>query len=248
MRICVQPAMVSQGYCPKLCSASEEPCLVSCLDDSWCGPGEKCCHDDCHVQCVAAEPARPGICPRKRALPNGTPCANRCDDDRSCPKGQKCCFAGCGLECLAPATEEPRPCTEASHTTTRKKCADLCQDDADCPTEEKCRPTDCGFRCAASEPAMTKPRPETAGVTSASISSFPGQLTEGPLPASPPPLKPGLCPLQLRGSMGPCPEPTLRNCSNDFDCENTKKCCSISCSSACKEPEAGWWAESAACG
>ncbi|CAI5778628.1 keratin-associated protein 10-7-like [Podarcis lilfordi] len=50
-------------------------------------------------------------------------------------------------------------------------------------------------------------------------------------------VKPGACPLQLRGSMGPCPEPSLKNCSHDFDCEGTKKCCSISCTNVCKEAE-----------
>nr|XP_016853603.1 PREDICTED: whey acidic protein-like isoform X2 [Anolis carolinensis] len=102
MRICVQPAMVGLGYCPNLCPSVVEPCLVSCLDDTWCGPGEKCCQLDCHVRCVAAEPVRPGICPRKRILLNAQPCANQCVDDRTCPKGQKCCFTGCRLECVHP--------------------------------------------------------------------------------------------------------------------------------------------------
>uniref|UniRef100_A0A803TLM7 WAP domain-containing protein n=1 Tax=Anolis carolinensis TaxID=28377 RepID=A0A803TLM7_ANOCA len=50
-------------------------------------------------------------------------------------------------------------------------------------------------------------------------------------------VKPGACPLRLRGSMGPCPEPNLQNCSKDDDCAGAQKCCPIGCSSVCKEPE-----------
>uniref|UniRef100_A0A8D2KYZ8 WAP domain-containing protein n=1 Tax=Varanus komodoensis TaxID=61221 RepID=A0A8D2KYZ8_VARKO len=61
---------------------------LHCLDDTWCGPGEKCCKGG-------------------RAPPHAAPCAPRCADDRSCPAGRKCCFSGCGLECVRPVAERP---------------------------------------------------------------------------------------------------------------------------------------------
>uniref|UniRef100_A0A8D0C6A2 WAP domain-containing protein n=1 Tax=Salvator merianae TaxID=96440 RepID=A0A8D0C6A2_SALMN len=48
--------------------------------------------------------------------------------------------------------------------------------------------------------------------------------------------KPGGCPLLLRGSLGPCPELAVRNCSSDLDCAGKKKCCSVGCSRVCREP------------
>uniref|UniRef100_A0ABM5G4U0 Uncharacterized protein isoform X1 n=1 Tax=Pogona vitticeps TaxID=103695 RepID=A0ABM5G4U0_9SAUR len=296
MRICVQPAMVGLGYCPKGCSAAEEEeeaCRVSCLDDTWCGPGERCCQEDCRVRCVAAEPARPGVCPRKRVQPASYPCANQCEDDRSCPPGMKCCFDGCGLGCMNPRTGETPACTEVAPTTPRKTCPDLCTDDANCPRNMKCSSTKCGFQCKVPHPgllstntAAPQPRPEGARFISASVTTPFEGLIRGFLTSAPPQterpgvcpsasqdttdlcqdwckndsecpgakkccpvgctracrepslVKPGACPLQLRGSMGPCPDVTLQNCSHDFDCEDAQKCCSVGCNTVCREPEA----------
>uniref|UniRef100_A0A8D2KZ50 WAP four-disulfide core domain protein 8 n=1 Tax=Varanus komodoensis TaxID=61221 RepID=A0A8D2KZ50_VARKO len=49
--------------------------------------------------------------------------------------------------------------------------------------------------------------------------------------------KPGVCPLALRGSLGPCPDPAPDSCREDGDCEDAQKCCSVGCRNACREPE-----------
>ncbi|KAJ7332276.1 hypothetical protein JRQ81_014456 [Phrynocephalus forsythii] len=249
MRICLQPPRVGLGYCPKGCLALKQPCRVSCLDDTWCHPGEKCCQEDCHLRCVGAEPARPGVCPRKRVWPGTThPCANQCEDDRSCPPGMKCCFDGCGLGCVNPDPGETPACTEVA---PRKTCPDLCTDDANCPRNMKCSSTECGLQCRAPHPETERPgRCPDASHDSADWcrdwcqrdSECPGakkccQVGCAKVCREPVLVKPGACPLQLRGSMGPCPDVTLQNCSNDFDCENAQKCCSIGCHEVCKEPE-----------
>lgn len=46
---------VNPGYCPTACPVALEPCRVFCLDDVACGPGEKCCLQDCQLRCVVAE-------------------------------------------------------------------------------------------------------------------------------------------------------------------------------------------------
>lgn len=53
-------------------------------------------------------------------------------------------------------------------------------------------------------------------------------------------VKPGACPLLLRGSLGPCTGVgTLKNCSGDFDCKKAQKCCWTGCNYSCKVLEEG---------
>ncbi|KAL8179782.1 UNVERIFIED_CONTAM: hypothetical protein K2H54_072689 [Gekko kuhli] len=186
--------MVGAGYCPTPWSAAEEPCLVTCPDDTWCGPGEKCCLNGCHVCCVVAEPEKPGDCPRQRVSLTGLPCTNRCLDDRSCPGDKKCCFSGCGLDCVSPPTEQPTACPPDSLGPAD----DLGSEAQQCSSGEGCS-------------------------------------QKGP--AKPSLVKPGACPVMLRGSLGPCTEGALKNCSDDSDCEEAKKCCWTGCRHACAVPD-----------
>uniref|UniRef100_A0A8B9VD90 WAP domain-containing protein n=1 Tax=Anas zonorhyncha TaxID=75864 RepID=A0A8B9VD90_9AVES len=52
---------------------------------------------------------------------------------------------------------------------------------------------------------------------------------------SPHTAKPGVCPVVLRGSLGPCQE----LCDTDSDCPGARKCCSTGCGHVCKAPTEG---------
>uniref|UniRef100_A0A8C5TNI4 WAP domain-containing protein n=1 Tax=Malurus cyaneus samueli TaxID=2593467 RepID=A0A8C5TNI4_9PASS len=47
--------------------------------------------------------------------------------------------------------------------------------------------------------------------------------------------KPGVCPVVLRGSLGPC----LELCDTDRDCLGHDKCCTTGCGHICKAPSNG---------
>ncbi|KAK2520783.1 hypothetical protein Q9233_011419, partial [Columba guinea] len=47
--------------------------------------------------------------------------------------------------------------------------------------------------------------------------------------------KPGMCPVVLRGSLGPC----LELCDTDSDCTGPAKCCTTGCGHVCKPPIEG---------
>lgn len=47
--------------------------------------------------------------------------------------------------------------------------------------------------------------------------------------------KAGMCPVVLRGSLGPC----LELCDTDSDCPSATKCCSTGCGHVCKPPTEG---------
>lgn len=47
--------------------------------------------------------------------------------------------------------------------------------------------------------------------------------------------KPGVCPMVLRGSLGPC----LELCDTDSDCIGDNKCCTTGCGHICKPPTKG---------
>uniref|UniRef100_A0A8C9NM31 WAP domain-containing protein n=1 Tax=Serinus canaria TaxID=9135 RepID=A0A8C9NM31_SERCA len=47
--------------------------------------------------------------------------------------------------------------------------------------------------------------------------------------------KPGMCPMVLRGSLGPC----LELCDTDGDCTGDDKCCTTGCGHICKPPTKG---------
>lgn len=47
--------------------------------------------------------------------------------------------------------------------------------------------------------------------------------------------KPGVCPVVLRGSLGPC----LELCDTDGDCPGAAKCCTTGCGHVCKPPTEG---------
>uniref|UniRef100_A0A8B9FLV9 WAP domain-containing protein n=1 Tax=Amazona collaria TaxID=241587 RepID=A0A8B9FLV9_9PSIT len=53
--------------------------------------------------------------------------------------------------------------------------------------------------------------------------------------AQPRPLRPGTCPVVLRGSLGPC----LELCDTDSDCPGAAKCCTTGCGHVCKPPTEG---------
>ncbi|KAG8131478.1 hypothetical protein E2320_009404 [Naja naja] len=120
-------------------------------------------------------------------------------------------------------------------------CPNQCEDDRGCSSGQKCCFTGCGLECL--RPRADPPRPKCqdccrddsdCAKEEKCHSTACGFQCHGP-----PPGKPGVCPLLLRGSLGPCLEKTLRTCTHDFDCEKAKKCCSNGCTMVCKEPGEG---------
>ncbi|XP_064023852.1 WAP four-disulfide core domain protein 3 [Pogoniulus pusillus] len=154
------PSAESPGYCPRSSSAIGASCGTSCHNDSACHPGEKCCTHGCCAHCVPAEPAKPGLCPRKRAQRGAAACPNRCADDRDCGGDHKCCFSGCGLGCVPPgtvsrrATAKPGVCPAVLRGSLGP-CLELCDTDDDCPGHAKCCTTGCGHDCKP--PAEVRP-------------------------------------------------------------------------------------------
>uniref|UniRef100_A0A8B9BV75 WAP domain-containing protein n=1 Tax=Anser brachyrhynchus TaxID=132585 RepID=A0A8B9BV75_9AVES len=94
-------------------------------------------------------PAKPGLCPRKRARRGAAACPSRCADDRDCPGDRKCCFSGCGLACTSPHTgTPPKPGTcPRDFTRCLRLEPPLCTNDSVCPGWHKCCPRECRLRC-----------------------------------------------------------------------------------------------------
>ncbi|KAM6243177.1 uncharacterized protein M6G45_011497 [Spheniscus humboldti] len=115
---------------------------------------------------MRAEPAKPGLCPRKRAQRSAAACPNRCTDDRDCPGDRKCCFSGCGLSCAPPGTGSRRAAVKPGACPVALRgslgpCLELCDTDGDCPGAAKCCTTGCGHICKPpTEGQGLPPRPE----------------------------------------------------------------------------------------
>ncbi|XP_062479862.1 WAP four-disulfide core domain protein 3-like [Pezoporus occidentalis] len=146
------PPAESPGYCPRPGSAGGGSCATSCRNDAACSPGEKRCSRGCCARCLRAEPAKAGLCPRKRVRRSAAACSNRCADDRDCPGNRKCCFSGCGLACASPdrgsrhAAAKPGTCPVVLRGSLGP-CLELCDTDSDCPGTAKCCTTGCGHIC-----------------------------------------------------------------------------------------------------
>ncbi|XP_010720901.1 WAP four-disulfide core domain protein 3 isoform X2 [Meleagris gallopavo] len=134
VRVCLLPTAESLG------SPVGVSCGVSCCNETACGHGERCC-----ARCLRVEPAKSGLCPRKRARRDAA-CPNLCTDDRDCPGDQKCCFSGCGLTCTTPYTAKSGACPVVLRGSLGP-CLDRCDSDADCPGAKKCCTTGCGHVC-----------------------------------------------------------------------------------------------------
>ncbi|PKK16661.1 hypothetical protein A306_00000412 [Columba livia] len=179
---------------------------MSCRNDTVCSPGQKCCTRGCCARCTPAQPAKPGVCPRKRARSSAATCSNRCADDRDCPGNRKCCFSGCGLACARPdtgghdAAAKPGMCPVVLRGSLGP-CLELCDTDSDCTGPAKCCTTGCGHVC--------KPPIE---------------------------VRPGLCPPMTDDD--PVAE-CLLLCLQDKDCPPSQKCCLRGCGRACVPPLRG---------
>ncbi|XP_067164080.1 WAP four-disulfide core domain protein 3 [Apteryx mantelli] len=260
------PFAVSPGYCPAAGSAGTDTCGTSCHNDTACGPGQKCCSLGCCTRCVGAQPAKPGFCPRKRALRSGAACANQCADDRGCPGTHKCCFSGCGLACTPPYAAKPGACPVVLRGSLGP-CAELCHGDGDCPGTAKCCSTGCGRICKppmeASQGTMAQPGQADPGhpfpcqgwgagaacrLLGCRGLAEPGEGLSAAVPAraapapQPQPVHPSLrmCPVRP----GLCPpaatgDPAtgcLALCLEDKDCPPGQKCCLLHCGRACVPP------------
>nr|XP_016853596.1 PREDICTED: WAP four-disulfide core domain protein 3-like [Anolis carolinensis] len=179
---------------------------------------------------VTAEVSHP--CPEASPATTLKKCDDLCVNDTDCPTNTKCSPTDCGFQC-----KELPPASTAWPAAPRSRPAPI---------------------STSVQPLLTSPPPEAeqSGVCPV---TFPKTLhlcrdwcrTDRDCPTrkkccqngcirvctEPLWVKPGACPLRLRGSMGPCPEPNLQNCSKDDDCAGAQKCCPIGCSSVCKEPE-----------
>ncbi|XP_021272631.1 WAP four-disulfide core domain protein 3-like [Numida meleagris] len=134
VRACLLPTAESPG------SPGVVNCRVSCCNETVCGHGERCC-----VRCLRTEPAKSGLCPRKRAQHDAA-CPDLCTNDRDCPGDQKCCFSGCGLACTPPYTAKAGACPVVLRGSLGP-CLERCDSDADCPGAKKCCTTGCGHIC-----------------------------------------------------------------------------------------------------
>ncbi|XP_040544216.1 WAP four-disulfide core domain protein 3 isoform X1 [Gallus gallus] len=134
------PAHSTSSLTETLGSPGGVSCRVSCCNETACGHGERCC-----IRCLRAEPAKSGLCPRKRARRDAV-CPNLCTDDRDCPGDKKCCFSGCGLSCTTPYTAKSGACPVVLRGSLGP-CLERCDSDADCPGAKKCCTTGCGHVC-----------------------------------------------------------------------------------------------------
>ncbi|XP_064321405.1 LOW QUALITY PROTEIN: WAP four-disulfide core domain protein 3-like [Phalacrocorax carbo] len=187
---------------------------MSCHNDTMCSRGEKCCTLGCCARCVPAEPAKPGLCPRKRVQRSTAACHNRCTDDRDCPGDRKCCFSGCGLACAPPdrgsrrAIAKPGTCPMVLRGSLGP-CLELCDTDSNCPGAAKCCTTGCGHVC---KPPIKGKATEPCGSKT---------------PMSPP------CPIPADGDRA---AECLLLCLQDKDCPPGQKCCLQGCGRACIPP------------
>ncbi|XP_059683369.1 LOW QUALITY PROTEIN: WAP four-disulfide core domain protein 3-like [Gavia stellata] len=166
-------------------------------------------------------PAKPSLCPRKRAQRSTAACPNRCADDRDCPGDHKCCFSGCGLACSPPDTGSRRAAAKpgACPVVLRGSlgpCLELCDTDGDCPGSAKCCTTGCGRIC----------KPPTEGKATGACGAETPRIPS--LPS-----RPGLCPPAADGDrVAEC----LLLCLQDKDCPPGQKCCLRGCGRACVPP------------
>ncbi|OPJ85030.1 keratin-associated protein 10-7-like [Patagioenas fasciata monilis] len=147
-------------------------------------------------------PESPGYCPRASS-PARTSCRMSCRNDTMCSPGQKCCTRGCCARCTPAQPAKPGFCPRKRARSSAATCSNRCADDRDCPGNRKCCFSGCGLACA---------RPNTGGHNAAA--------------------KPGVCPVVLRGSLGPC----LELCDTDSNCTGPDKCCTTGCGHICKPP------------
>lgn len=240
-------------------------------------------------------PAKPGLCPRKRARRGAAACPSRCADDRDCPGDRKCCFSGCGLACTSPHTgtppallppagtvHPPPGCERSVHTCAHPTqalrppgCGGV---HGSSPVQQRVRGCACGHAPAAVPRADGGTRPGTAMAAPPLRLQGAARLPDPPCPPGADPrdgrgqgwhwargggtgwgcwmdpeavapwarlghgargrslaAKPGVCPVVLRGSLGPCEE----LCDTDGDCPGARKCCSTGCGHVCKLPTEG---------
>ncbi|XP_042318262.1 papilin-like [Sceloporus undulatus] len=238
-----------EGWCPPGQDRAIPPARVYCLWDASCPGGEKCCTLGTMQICMQPAMVGQGYCPL--LCPSmEEPCLVGCLDDTWCGPGEKCCQVDCHVHCVPAEPARPGICPRKRILSDARPCANRCVDDRSCPEGQKCCFTGCGLDCVApiAEKEGLCPARSPPGAIDPCFGrcsndyQCPGKMKCckiecGMACIEPVSVKPGACPLQLRGSMGPCPEPTQKNCSSDFDCEGAQKCCPIGCKSVCREPE-----------
>ncbi|XP_016392710.1 waprin-Phi1-like isoform X1 [Sinocyclocheilus rhinocerous] len=110
---------------------------------------------------ATAEPAKPGVCPRKNleVAVSGV-CVGSCSYDHDCPNNQKCCRSGCGRQCMPPynaGPAKPGVCPRKDLEAMLGVCAEMCSHDSDCPNDEKCCSNGCGHQCMPPYKGPEKP-------------------------------------------------------------------------------------------
>ncbi|XP_057892556.1 WAP four-disulfide core domain protein 3-like [Melospiza georgiana] len=199
------PAPPKVGECPAGASGAPWPPSLYCLSDHGCPGAEKCCQSGKVWTCLLPTTESPGYCPRAGSA-IGPSCGTRCHNDTSCQSGEKCCPRGCCTRCVLAEPAKPGLCPRKRAQSRAAACPNRCTDDRDCPGEHKCCFSGCGLACT---PPDTGSHHATA--------------------------KPGVCPMVLRGSLGPC----LELCDTDSDCTGDSKCCTTGCGHICKPPTKG---------
>uniref|UniRef100_A0A673LL75 WAP domain-containing protein n=1 Tax=Sinocyclocheilus rhinocerous TaxID=307959 RepID=A0A673LL75_9TELE len=94
------------------------------------------------VFCMSAEPAKPGVCPRKNLELFLVECIELCSHDSECRNDDKCCSKGCGHQCMPPYKG-----VCPSKNLGLGACAEMCSQDGECPNDEKCCSNGCGHQC-----------------------------------------------------------------------------------------------------
>ncbi|XP_061217259.1 WAP four-disulfide core domain protein 3 [Neopsephotus bourkii] len=147
--------------------------------------------------------------PGTRHHPQSPGCCPRTGSARSCRKGSACspgqerCTRGCCARCLRTGPAKPGLCPRKRVQRSAVACSSRCAHDRDCSGNRKCCFSRCGLACASPDRVS--------------------RLTA---------VKPGTCPVVLRGSLGPC----LELCDTDSDCPGAAKCCTTGCGHICKPP------------
>ncbi|KAM4762634.1 uncharacterized protein ACIQIH_015637 [Cyanocitta cristata] len=193
------------GECPAGTSGAPGAPRLYCLSDHGCPGAEKCCQIGKVWTCLLPTTESPGYCPHAGSA-IGPSCGTRCHNDTTCHSGKKCCTRGCCTRCVLAEPAKPGFCPRKRAQRRAAACPNRCTDDRDCPGELKCCFSGCGLACT---PPDTGSHHATA--------------------------KPGVCPMVLRGSLGPC----LELCDTDSDCIGDNKCCTTGCGHICKPPTKG---------
>nr|XP_034977869.1 keratin-associated protein 10-7-like [Zootoca vivipara] len=235
---CVAAAPVRPGICPRKAAwPNGTPCGNRCEGDSDCPENQKCCFAGCGLECLNPSAENPAPCAEAPAKTTPKRCIDFCQDDFGCPGSEKCVATDCGFKCSALHPAATKTSTVAPRLVRATFSAPgqpakgpiltpppaAAERPGACPVVPSNTPRWCWQGCRKDSECPGARKCCWNGCTRVCL-----------VPVL---VKPGACPLQLRGSMGPCPEPSLKNCSHDFDCEGTKKCCSISCTNVCKEAE-----------